>query len=332
MPRYVSDQNKAVLLFESGTYGTASGNGYWLGEVTDISVDDQENLLVDRFMGAATRSVAQWVGGPRVVEGTVTYNLEDMRMPFIAIGSINSTSGTNNIHYVNQVETSVWQNPFCSGTNQLNGPRSFQIEASATAAATNGNIVNTLKGCVINSCTINAVQGEKVNCELNLIAQNLTYTSGATTSVTVPSLTPYLWSNCTLTLSGTTVNTAKEVSLEINNNIEGPHYLVNSRDISTPILGNRDSVLSVTMDADSAVSNLLYQLYKSNASFNSVFDLNADVTAIGSQHTIFFMSGCKINKIDMPLKNEGVVEGTVEIVVPTIIGSAIETVRQFNPW
>jgi hypothetical protein len=331
MPRYVSDQNKAVLLFESGTYGTASGNGYWIGEVTDITVNDQENLLVDRYMGANTRSVAQWVGGPRDVDGTITYNIEDMRLPFIAIGSINSVSGTNNIHYVNQINTDVWQNPFCSGTNQLNGPRSFQVEASATTAATNGNSVKTLKGCVIDTCTITASEGEKVKCDVNFIAQNLTYTSGSTTSVTALSLTPYLWSNCTLTVSGTTVNTAKEVSLEINNNLEGQHYLTNSRDIAIPLIGNRDNTLSVTMDADSAVTNLLYQLYKSNASFNTVFDLNADSTT-GSQHTIFFMSGCKVNNIDIPQSNEGVVESTVEIVVPIIVGSAIETVRQFNPW
>lgn len=331
MPRYVSDQNKVVFLFESGTYANASGNGYWIGEVTESTVDDKENLLVDRFMGAATRSVAQWVGGPRTVTGKITYNVQDMRLPFIAIGSTFDVSGTNNIHYVTPVNTNVWQNPFCSGTNQLNGPVSFTVEDSATSPATNGNIVKTIKGAVADKVTLTAKQGEKVECTVDYIAQNLTYTSGATTSVTASTLTPYLWSNVTLTVSGTTVSTAKEARLEINNNIEGPHYLTNSRDISTPILGNRDNVLTITMDADSASTNLLYALYKANASFNAVFDLNADSTT-GSQHTIFFLSGCKVSKDGIPLKNEGVVESTVEIVCPIIIGSAIDTVRQYNAW
>ena len=331
MPRYISDQNKAVLLFESGTYGVTSGNGYWVGEVTDITINDEENLLVDRFMGASTRSVSQWVGGPRTVDGTVTYNIQDMRLPFIAIGSVRDISGTNNVHYVNQVNTDAWQNPFCSGTGQLNGPRSFALEVSNTSAGTNNNMIRTLKGAVVNSMTLTATQGEKVVCDVDFIAQAGSYTSGTTTSATVSSITPYVWSDCTLTVSGMTVNTAKEISLKVENNVEGPHYLTASRNISSPIPGNRDNTLSITMDTETQTSNAFYDLYKNNASFNVTLDLNSDDTT-GSQHTIYFLSGCKISKMPIPLKKEGVVESTVEIVSPTIIGSAIDTISQYNPF
>ena len=45
MARYIQDQNKVALLHESGTYANASGNGVWLGEVTENSIDDSEGKL-----------------------------------------------------------------------------------------------------------------------------------------------------------------------------------------------------------------------------------------------------------------------------------------------
>ena len=84
MPRYISDMNKVVLLAESGTYGVTSGTtngGLWVGEVTEHSVDDNENLLEDRYLGTNTRSVAEWAAGPRDVTGTITYNAQDFRFP-----------------------------------------------------------------------------------------------------------------------------------------------------------------------------------------------------------------------------------------------------------
>lgn len=336
MPRYVSDQNKVVLLLESGTYGVTSGTaggGLWLGEVTDHSVEDSENLLEDRFLGASTRSVSEYAPGPRDIKGKITYNIQDMRLPFIAIGSINEAGAAGHyIHYVNQVNTNSWQNPFCSGTNQLNAPMSFGLEDSKTAGNSGSVFLRTIKGAVIDTMTISATQGEKVTCDIDYIAQNMFYSGGTSSlTATVATTTPYLWNNCTLTVSGTSVQTAKEVSLEVKQNITGPHYLNGSRDIAAPYFGNRENTLKVSLDLDDQAGTLLYSLYKNNATFNTTFDLNGDVTA-GSLHTIFFLSGCKVAKADVPSVVEGAVEASFDIVCPTIIGSSIDTVAKYNPW
>lgn len=335
MPRYISDQNKVVFQYESGLYANPSGaasTAQWIGEVMDHSVSDDEALIEDRFIGAATRSVNDYRGGPRTVEGTLSYAAQDMRFMLWAIGSVNEGATVGgNAHYANQVETGATQNPFVSGTLQLNPPKSFTIEDSKSNNIE--RLVRTIKGCVINNATLSVAQGEKAMIDIEYIAQNLALSSGtAPLGVTKLSNTPYLWSHTTVTVSGTPITTAKEVSLSISNNIEGPHYLNGSRDISAPILGNRENTLSITMDLDGRNGNLLYDLYKQNAVFNSVLDLNADIASTGSQHTIFTMSGCLIKSMDMPSVVEGVCEGTVEIVCPTIIGSAIDGVSKYNPW
>lgn len=337
MPRYVSDQNKVVLLVESGTYGVTSGtNGIWIGEVTEHKVDDAENLLVDRYLGANTRSVSEWAPGPRDVTGTLTYNAQDMRLPFWAIGSVNNAgTGSNNIHYVNQVNTNNWQNPFVSGTGQMNAPMSFGLEDSKTAGGTGSVFLRTIKGCTLNNVTITASQGEKVVVEVDYLAQNMFY-SGGTSSITATgsniTTTPYLWSNCSFQVSGTTMNTLKEVSLEINNNLTGPHYLNGSRDIAAPYPGNRDNTINLDYDLDDQTGTLIYDFYKRNVSFNCIFDMNADNVTTGSRHVIFFLSGCKVNKCEVPSVVEGVVETSAELVCPIIIGSAIDNVISYHPF
>ena len=56
MSRYLNDQNKVVLLMESGTYSSTSGNGFWLGQVQDHEIDDQEGKMQHHYLGTATRS------------------------------------------------------------------------------------------------------------------------------------------------------------------------------------------------------------------------------------------------------------------------------------
>lgn len=334
--RFVTDTNKVGFFFESGTYGNpsgiAGGIAQWPGEVTESALDDAENLLVDRFLGANTRSVAQWVGGPREITGTLTYHPTDMLLAFQGIGSVNDggTAG-HYTHDVNQINTNAWQCPFTSGTGTLNGPFSFTLEDSKTTAGS--GFIRTVNGVCLDKITISSKQGEKVEVSADWIGKTLTYSGGITTTTVINSgTTPYLWSNCAVTLSGLSATTAKEFSLEINQNLEAPHYLNNSRDISAPIPGPRENTLSVTLDLDSQVGNTMYEIYKNNASFNSIVDMNADVTT-GSQHTIFFLSGCKVNTMDVPSTNDiGVNETTVEIVCPTIIGSAIDTIVKYNPW
>jgi hypothetical protein len=342
MTRYLNDQNKVVLLHESGTYAFTSGNGQWIGEVISNDITDEEGKIIDRFMGTGRRNFDSIVPGPRDVTGTIVYQAQDMRIPFWAIGSTtdSGTSTTIGFHRTNEVNTDVWNNPFISGgTGQSMPPLCFTIEDSKISPGTGRNFVRTVKGCVPDSVRVIATQGEKVKIECDYIGQTLAHSSGATTSVTVPSTTPYLWNNCTLVLSGAGANetyniaTAKDITFEIQNNIVAPHYLNGSRDIDVPIVGNKDYLLTVTMDLMGTQSDAIYSgLYKQNKTFNTTFELNGDTGTTGSLHTIFFLSGCKMMNMTAPSELEGTTESVMEIRPRIVIGSAHDMTLKYNIW
>ena len=129
------------------------------------------------------------------------------------------------------------------------------------------------------------------------------------------------------------MDTTKEVTFEINQNLTAPHYLNQSRDIAAPILGNRDYTVTLSMDLDSDDAAYLYNdYYKSNGSFNMTFDLDADARVAGSQHTIFYMSGCKIVTMENPSVLDGTTESNLVIRPKSVTGSTYDTVHKYNVW
>lgn len=335
MGRFIHDQNKVTFKHESGTYGSPSGtNGIWIGQVTDHSIDDAENKIEGRFLGTSTRSFSTMDEGPRDATGTLTYMAQNMMIPAIAIGSVTVISGTDAYQIdATQVNTDVQQSAFTSGT--LNPPRSFTLEDSKQSPGTGLNFIRTINGVVPNTTTITATQGEKVTVSVDYVGQTLTFSSGATTSVTEDEITPYLWSSVTVQVAGSEIQTAKEAVLEINQNIEPPHYLNGSRDISTPFPGNRENTFNITIDLESTDGKMLYNdIYKANANVNCVFDMNQD-SSTGSQHVTYTLSGARIMTMENPSLNEGVTESTVEISCENITMtefSPISSVGSVNPF
>ncbi len=337
MTRYVSDQNKLVVFSESGTYGV-SGIARWPGEVTDVSIDDNENRIEDRFLGNLSRSYGNLVQGPVDETGTITLNPQDMYFMAHTIGSVDESNaaGTNSV-VVSEINSDLIQNPFVSGTTKSTSlPFSFSMEDSKQAPGAGRNSVRLIKGCVINTVTLNLTQGEKASIDLDWMAQSLKYTSGGTTAITASSVVPYLWNDTTLTMFGSSIDTAKDISFEVNNNITAPHYINGSRVVAEPFMGNRDYTLNVTTDLDSSLAQVLYEKYHQGGSeFIVSLDLNADVVATGSKHATFVMSGCKITSMERPSTIEGVNEQTLEIrpknVSATIYEDATLT-GSYNPF
>ena len=298
-----------------------TGSNFWVGQVTENSIDDSEGILEDRYLGALNRSVNSIELGPKDVTGTLTYNAQDMRLVFFSIGSIYGVSGANGVNSeqtVTEINTNVQQNDFVSGTNQLDVPISFTLEDSKQSPGTGRNFVRTVKGIVPNTCTITAAQGEKVSVAIDYIAQNLEFSSGATTSITEMTRRPYLWSDSTLTLydnagNASGLNTVKSFDFEINQNRTGPHYLNGSRVIAAPYNGNRDYVLNVSMDLDGDDADMLYNFKQTGSKFNMLVDFNNDIEAVGSQHASFYLSGCWVNTMENPSTVEGTTESALEI-------------------
>ena len=348
MAKYAADQNKVVGIFESGTYAkemAAGGSTFWLGEVTDNSIDDAEGLIEDRYMGTANRSFAAFDQGPQDVTGTLTLHPVDMRLMFWAIGSIVEVSGataTTCTHAVSEVNSDVCQNVFVSGTGQdMNVPMCFTIEDSKQAPGTGRNFIRTIAGNVLDTITLTARQGEKLTVDVDYIGQSLTPSSGTTTSIVDSGTKPYMWSDCALTLAGSPMDTSKEFSLAIASNMIVNHYIGSSalgrfhgRVIAPPVAGNRNNTLSLTMDLPSDDAVWLYeQKYKGGSTFNAVWDLNSDgLGRAGSLHTTFIMSGCQILSMDNPSVLEGLNETTLEIRPKSVAGSAWDTISNYNPW
>jgi len=346
MARYGADQNKVIGIFESGGYASEmqdGGSTFWLGEVTDHSIDDSEGLMESRYMGTATRSFEGFDQGPQDVTGTITFHPVDMRMPFWAIGSVTDISGASAstcVHKLTEVESDVCQNVFASGTGtDMTVPMCFSIEDSKQAPGASRNFIRTIAGAVLDTVTITARQGEKVVVDVNYIGQSLTYTpSGTTTTIVDSGTKPYMWHDCTLTLAGSPMDTAKEFSLAINNNMQVDHYIGSSalgrfhgRLIAPPVAGNRDYTLSLTMDLPSDDAFWIYdKMYKGGSTFNAELDLDADTT--GSKHATFEMSGCQIISMDNPSTMEGLNETTLEIKPKNIAGSTWDTIEHYNPW
>ncbi len=341
MARYGADQNKVLGVYESGAYASImTGSTFWLGQVTDHSVDDAEGLIENRYMGTATRSFDDFDQGPQDVTGTLTFHPVDMRLPFWAIGSVTSSGVTTFTHGVQEIDSDVCQNIYVSGTGQdMNVPMCFTIEDSKQAPGSHRNFIRTIAGAVLNTVTIAASQGEKVTTDVDYIGQTLTYGSGTTTSIVDSGTKPYMWSDCTLTLNGSSMDTAKDFSLAIANNMIVNHYIGSStvgkfygRVIAPPVAGNRDYTLSLTMDLPSDDAGWLYQnMYKGGSEFNATFDLDGDIST-GSKHSVFYMSGCRIISMDNPSTIEGLNETTLEIRPQNVTGSVWDTISSYNPW
>jgi len=344
--RFLSDMNKVLGIHESGTYAnnangadSVAGSTFWLGQVTDHTIDDAETYMEDRYMGTASRSYDTMDRGHHDVTGTLTYNAHDMRLMFYAIGSTVEVSGataTTCTHAVSEVDSDVWQSPFTSGTNSHPAPMSFTIEDSKQSPGTGRNFIRSVKGVVSNTTTLTLSQGEKTTIEVDYIAEHIIFSSGTTTTLInsgTQYLTPYMWEDSLLTVAGSPMDTAKEVTFAVAGNMTAPHYLNGSRVIGTPYNGNRDYSLSVTADLDGQDAAWLYEkYYKGGSEFNTTLDLNADITAVGSKHSIFYMSGCHITSMDNPSTTDGANELSFDIRPQHVTGSAFDRTHLYNPW
>ncbi len=360
MARFIGDFQKVAGIHESGTYAQAyksgtgmTGSAYWIGQVTDHSIDDAENYMEDRYMGTATQNFDTMEQGPKDLTGTLTYHPHDMRYMFYAIGSIVEVSGATlaqATHAVTEVNSNVWQSPFTSGTGTHPAPMSFSLEDSKQSPGANRNFNREVHGVVGDVTTLTLTQGEKATIEIAYIAENLLFDSGTTinlinsgTNVShliSQALTPYMWDDSILTLGGqgtdlgSVMDTAKEIVFAVNRNMTGPHYNNGSRVIGTPYTGKRDYTIDVTMDLDGLDAHWLYrQYYRGGSAFNASLDLNADITAVGSKHTHFIFSGCKITAMDNPSNAEAdTTETTLTVRPQSVAGSAWDRTHLYNPW
>ncbi len=342
--RFIGDQQKVAGVHESGVYAAPylsgaglTGSAYWIGQVTEHSIDDAENYIEDRYMGTATQNYDTMEQGPKDVTGTLTYHPHDMRLMFYAIGSIVDVSGPQSEHQVSEVNSDVWQSPFTSGTGTHPAPMSFTLEDSKQSPGVGRNFVRNVHGCAINTAALTLTQGEKAVIDIDYIAEHLIYHSGTTTNLInsgTQAITPFMWDDSLLTLAGSPMDTSKEIVFTVNRNMKAQHYNNGSRAIGTPYTGQRDYTLDITMDLDGLDAGWLYkQYYRGGSTFNGDLTLDADIIAVGSKYAKFILSGCKITAMDNPSNADvDVTETTITVRPQSVTGSAFDRTHRYNPW
>jgi len=326
MTRFIGEQNSVAFLFESGTYGSTSGAGNWIGLVQENSIDENIGVTQIRYLGNMSRNVGQMVNGTLDYTGELTYYPQNFKLLYYALGSTYETSGTTMTHNISEANGNV-ANGFVATPN--NPWISFTLEDSKTTV-TGSNFIRTLKGCNVDEFKISAAEGELVECSANYIAQELVYSSGARTAATVNTETPYLWSDCTINMpSGTKIDKISDFEFGIKNNFEANHYLNGSRVIHTPTPGNREYNFDITMHLDDAQAKKFYdEYYIGGSTFNTILDM----TKSAARNCIITMSGCKVIDMEVPSTFEGPIETSIKIVPTSCSAISKDNVYKYTPW
>jgi len=331
MARMIADQNKVGLLVESGTYATESGTSLtWIGYVQSHDINENQGVMSIRYQGTATRNINQHVNGPIDNTGTLSYYPQDFRLLGYALGSmVDSGSPSPYTHVLSETNTNVG-NAFTSGTT---APFiSFTLEDSHTAAGTGQNLVRTANGCMVDTFTLNGTQGEILTVDVDYIAQNIDYTSGASIAITEnTNERVYLWSDVKVHIpSGTVQPELTDFTFTVKNNLEAPHYMNGSRVIGLPFPKNREYQVDLTFQPDSTRLKTLYESYfKAGSEFNMLLEINAST---GSQAGYIILSGCKLNPMSSPSPIEGIDETTVTIIPKTCLVNVDDLTLKYNPW
>ncbi len=328
MARYQGDQNKVVLIHESGTYGSASGTGQWIGYVQSNDIDESQGTKHITYQGTGTRNINLHVAGPIDNKGTLTYYPQDLRMLGFFLGSIVDTSGTQSSHKLVEAENGAG-NAYTSGT--VAPFMSFTIEDSHTSPGTGTNFIRTANGCVVDTFSLDIKQGEIITAEIGYVAQNVVHSSGTTTAVTEnTAMRPYLWSDVKLHIpSGTVYPELVNLKFTASNKMEAPHYCNGSRVIATPYPIGRNYSVEITNETDSSRLKTLYGYFKSGTDFNMMIELNA---AAGSQAEFIILSGCEIDPMKNPSPVEGIDDSTISIVPKACYGCGSTLITKYNPW
>ena len=327
MAIHAADQNRVVMVHESGTYAVANGAGVWPGLMQSHDIDENENVAALRYASTASRNVGRFQEGVRDYGGTFRYFLQDWRFLGFAMGSIvDGGSPTPYTHTLREVNTD-YVNPFQSG----NILPSFQLE-DVRLFATGQNNIRTLQGCQVNMWNMTWRQGEPVSAEMAYVAQNIVYSSGAATAVTEDTGSVFQSQNVRIDIpSGTNFPEIKEFTFSINNNLDtDTHYLNGSRVRAAPIPGPRDYEITMRMNAEESRTRTLWlQYFQGGSSFNMTAFANIST---GSTDAFITWSGCRITDMEMPTRNEGTAEATVTIKPQAMVVAVNDLIFRYAPF
>ena len=330
MVKYISDQNRTVFQYESGTYGVVSGARQWLGLVQEHTVEPNMNVIPIRYQGSTDRNVDTFEDGRKEWNGTITYFPQDWKFLAFAIGSIQDLTGS---HRVVETNSDNSARPLSPGSYPM-GLHSFAIEDSKqTGVAT--NFVRTIIGGMVDSYQINFAQGDIVSAEIGYIAQNSTMSSGAVTAVSATTLAPFMFNDVTLMIpsgTGSVVPNLTEGTFSVNNNLERGFYLNGSRTAKELLPMNRDYEVTATAVMDTLNARIFYEdYYIAGSTFNASLMMQAAAgQGAGPGSMTVDMSGCKMTEMSVPSPLEGTQEQSFTFVPQHVQVEVYDSIALYN--
>ena len=319
--KYLSDQNRTVFQYESGTYALVSGARQWIGLVQEHTVEPNMNVINVRYQGSTDRNVDDFADGVKEWNGTVTYFPQDWKMLGYAIGSIADLTGSHIFTETNTDDKARAQSP----AGYPNALHTITIEDSKNLGNAGSNFIRTVIGAMVDSYQITWSQGEITTAEMVYIAQDSTMTSGAIVAVAPTTTTPYMFSEAVMHIpSGTVLDNTKEMTFSINNNLERGAYLTGSRTLKEILPMNRDYEVTATLDMEEPNARTFYNDYINGTTFNSMIKVNGVAGSLA-----LVMSGCKFTDMTVPSPLEGTQEQSFTFVPQDLFAVAYDSIAKY---
>jgi len=298
-----------VFYAPSGEYPNYSGTGFWIGQVQEVTFDQNEGRETIKYVagagGGQGRNIDSFIQGKRDYTGTIRYYPQGGNLFGFAIGSMSVAGGS----LYTGVET--------GGRIYWGGLGLFNGNPNSTTG-----LLRNLSGFTIDRIKLSGRQGEPCEVEINYSAGSITNnTAGTKPSVTVDTQrTPYMWDNCQIIISGGTAYTdilhpVLEFSWELNNNLYNPFYCDNTQYKGESIPQGRDYTIDLTLHMTQTSGAALYdKLFFGGSEFITVINL---VRTANSDQFQIICSGCKMTAMEIPLPLEGPIEQTCTIIPQT---------------
>ena len=322
MVNFNADQNKTIFFYESGTYASPSGEAQWAGKVQDFNPTADVVIETTRMQGTATRGVDEF---DRTIEDyscDISKYPQDWKSLYFALGLCTTTGTDPYTHTITQIN-----NDDSNGVSAGTVLPSITLENSE--ANTDGTLIRTYNGAVLDSLSITSDGTGIISCDETWMAQNEIITSGAATSVTAQTTHAWVASIFSGEIGAVTVDELKGWNFTINNNLEGNHYSNGSRIVAGFDAGNVDFEYTPTFDATFVNAHDLYAKYKAGTEFNCILN---GVYTTGSRTLAITMSGCIITSLDHPSSNEGKNEINPTIVPKTASVIAVDAIPIYKAF
>lgn len=276
-----------------------SGTAQWFGYMTEDGAhtpDESEGYESLRYIGGADRNVDTFVKGPTDYTGTLRIDkLQEIALSSFAWGKLAQAGSPTSTHTVTE-----------SGTLP-----SLAFE-DGQEAVSGSHLRRFYSGVKVDKLTLSCVEGEELVLELDYIAGSKTVDTSANTAVTAATDVPYQWDDFKLVISGGgidgNVDTMKEFTFSLTNNLDAQHYLNGTRNIGEQVGGNRDYEFTAVIHATVGSA---YDWYKKF--FEAGSDINIDLQCFrtsGTDDFIVTMSGCRMMDCDQPIQPGGQMKQT----------------------